>query len=495
MQMLRKLSTKLIIFVPLLFSLIFIFISFFQYYQQLERDTMQEYDRIESALDRTAKILAAVTYTISTDYLAPESIEANSQVEHQISQSNGMCWFTPVLNTQKPQDMPDGLLVSTVDEQDIDYQVVAMKNDCQPGSHVYQKILDKIILAPIFPKLNEVDPFPTGLFFVSKFDYALISPKNLGVQLRAKDFDVIKTRDFWKRAEEGERKILFYGPYTDTVTGNPVVTFSVGLFNNNQFLGVSFVDIQLNEMLKGKTDAWPYIDLVNLTREPLDQDARFVKKIMIPGMDIDQVLVSRLNVKNAAYAYAKNYQDILIFGLGLWIIGSILLFLVKAWLDKRHFVELSMRDPMTGLLNRRGLSAHYEERQALKYEGVAIFDIDDFKQINDTYGHDIGDEAICYVAMKLDKNTRQTDIVARFGGEEFVVYITAKTSEQILQAVKRMQERIGEHSTQVRDLNFTISCGLSIHLSSDRTNLDQMVKEADLKLYEAKNNGKNQVAV
>lgn len=494
---LRNISYRTIILISFIFAFCFLSVSYFQYYQSLKSDTLKEYQRIESALSRTMKILAALTYTISTDYLAPEVEDKNIPLKHIESQQHGMCWFIPqkkqVTATHQKQ------MVTNIDKHDINYLILGLNTACDHASSIYQTIQEKKILAPIFSQLNEIDPFPTGLFFISKNDYGLVAPKELGMKLRPKDLEKLKQRQFWKNAEqksaEEPNNIILNGPYIDSITQKPIVTFSIALRNADSFLGVSFIDVQLDELLEGKTEAWPFIDLVSLSTKPLRDDANLVKRIRLDNVEMQQFLLTHLNVVNGFQEFFKNHKSIFTFIFGLWVISTLGIFMLKAWFEKEHFIELSMRDPMTGLFNRRGLQANYLERKPLKYEAVAIFDIDNFKNINDQHGHDVGDQVICHLAELLSMNTRQTDIVARFGGEEFVVYISAKTLEQVIGAVKRMQETISGKPVPRMDLSFTVSCGLAYALAKDNMSLETLIKRADIKLYQAKNNGKNQVVV
>ncbi|OCH77251.1 hypothetical protein A6E14_08000 [Vibrio genomosp. F10] len=148
---------------------------------------------------------------------------------------------------------------------------------------------------------------------------------------------------------------------------------------------------------------------------------------------------------------------------------------------------------MTGLLNRRGFDVFLSRRRAERMFALAIFDIDDFKRVNDKYGHDVGDDVICYMANQLDKNIRSNDAAARFGGEEFVVYIEGNDEKQLRKALDRVTLAITQHSKQAVKTGFTVSGGVEIVTPSFNIDFPQLIKNADEKLYKAKTSGKNQL--
>ncbi|MEA3353117.1 MAG: diguanylate cyclase [Campylobacterota bacterium] len=161
--------------------------------------------------------------------------------------------------------------------------------------------------------------------------------------------------------------------------------------------------------------------------------------------------------------------------------------------------DMANKDFMTGAYNRRFF---FESGQAIFGKAkrdkrdivVAMFDIDKFKNINDTYGHDVGDVAICEVANILNKHLRSSDLMARFGGEEFCVLlekISLKDTEQLFEKIRKAFE---ENIINIDDLSikFTTSVGICYGLEDD---LDKMIKVADDGLYYCKNNGRNQIAV
>ncbi|NRA68319.1 MAG: diguanylate cyclase [Pseudobacteriovorax sp.] len=166
---------------------------------------------------------------------------------------------------------------------------------------------------------------------------------------------------------------------------------------------------------------------------------------------------------------------------------------------QRKFLEMAIRDPLTGLFNRRYLQQKmdhmlpsYANNQGTL--ALAIIDIDFFKKVNDTYGHDVGDVVIQQTGAILSAAVRDNDIVARIGGEEFVVVLPDTEVSQAREIMNRIRSDAEKKSWGDREnpLSITMSCGIS-EASLAEYNLDKILKLADEGLYYAKQNGRNQV--
>jgi len=156
------------------------------------------------------------------------------------------------------------------------------------------------------------------------------------------------------------------------------------------------------------------------------------------------------------------------------------------------------RDFLTGLYNRRYFFDSVEKyfQHAVKNDesfSVAMVDIDHFKKVNDTYGHDTGDKAIINLAEILVSETSKDDVVARFGGEEFCVVLKNISNDNAVKVFERIRKKV-ESSVTVSDkgdeIRYTISTGLVLN---HEDTLDATVNESDMHLYTAKENGRNQV--
>lgn len=163
--------------------------------------------------------------------------------------------------------------------------------------------------------------------------------------------------------------------------------------------------------------------------------------------------------------------------------------------ERNTLNDLSMLDPLTGLYNRRGLQNRLDTILSLDSSEhyVLLLDIDHFKAYNDHYGHMMGDQALIQVSAAIRNAVRSRDIVARFGGEEFMVLLTSSSAENALQAAERIRQRVYDLKiphmfNESVATNVTISIGMTPLVDAD---IDSALKRADNALYEAKNMGRN----
>lgn len=163
--------------------------------------------------------------------------------------------------------------------------------------------------------------------------------------------------------------------------------------------------------------------------------------------------------------------------------------------------ELAHTDELTQLNNRRQFMQIAEQSirkwQPHSVASLLIFDIDFFKKINDSYGHDIGDEVLRILAEIARKEMRYSDVLARFGGEEFIVLLPNTSLEDASIIAKRLCKKIEKHQICIENklfINFSVSVGVA-QLQPQQKDLNLLIKQADIALYEAKKNGRNQVAI
>ncbi|MBB5277643.1 two-component system cell cycle response regulator [Rhizobium rosettiformans] len=167
----------------------------------------------------------------------------------------------------------------------------------------------------------------------------------------------------------------------------------------------------------------------------------------------------------------------------------------------RQTIELAVTDALTGLHNRRYLDTHLRTLFArAKVRGrpltICITDIDRFKQVNDVYGHDAGDEVLKEFAGRIRSTVRGADLACRFGGEEFVVVMPDTPAEAAAAVAERLRGMIEARPFQLRSgetpLMLTASMGIATLMPGIDTP-EQLLKQADRALYEAKNSGRNRV--
>lgn len=180
-----------------------------------------------------------------------------------------------------------------------------------------------------------------------------------------------------------------------------------------------------------------------------------------------------------------------------FILPHILLVINNSILHKK-IVDMSITDELTALYNRRKileiLRMEIDRAKRYGYDlALIIADIDFFKKINDTYGHNMGDIVLRKVSMILRNSIRKVDYVGRFGGEEFVI-ISPETS---LQNAMLLAERIRKifNSFIIEGLNAPVTLSFGISIYTPDKDLDTLINEADTALYEAKRSGRNQVKI
>jgi len=166
----------------------------------------------------------------------------------------------------------------------------------------------------------------------------------------------------------------------------------------------------------------------------------------------------------------------------------------------QHMSELVREDQLTGTLNRRGLDDVYERESARADRRntplcVALLDLDNFKRLNDTYGHLAGDNALRHLAKVVKATLRSIDVIARFGGEEFMIMLPETPVDAAVQTMVRLQRELTKHffMHDNEKLLITFSAGVALRLPNE----DQatLMARVDRAMYKAKETGKNRVVV
>jgi len=162
--------------------------------------------------------------------------------------------------------------------------------------------------------------------------------------------------------------------------------------------------------------------------------------------------------------------------------------------------QLSGTDELTGLKNRRAFNnaLEAETRKAARYDrpfSILMMDSDDLKTVNDEFGHAVGDKLIITIAQVVQESLRKTDVLARYGGDEFVAILTETPEDEAIEAAERIRASVENtsFSSKGKRVSSTISIGVSC-FSRDVNEEDGIMALADKKLYESKRKGKNSVS-
>ncbi|MCA9039857.1 MAG: diguanylate cyclase [Planctomycetaceae bacterium] len=170
----------------------------------------------------------------------------------------------------------------------------------------------------------------------------------------------------------------------------------------------------------------------------------------------------------------------------------------------QELTEQAIRDVLTGVYNRKFFDESLQKEIARATRnattiGVIFLDIDHFKNLNDTYGHQFGDEVLKHVASKLEKTLRTTDTLGRYGGEEFVALICQPTTKGITKVADRLREAVEGLKILFNDKPVPVTVSVGACIAMPQRNAmkigEQLVTEADAAMYDSKRNGRNQIHV
>ncbi|MCL5007025.1 MAG: GGDEF domain-containing protein [Patescibacteria group bacterium] len=170
---------------------------------------------------------------------------------------------------------------------------------------------------------------------------------------------------------------------------------------------------------------------------------------------------------------------------------------------------LVYKDPLTGIFNRRGFTEEVEKMIAAVEKGrehgrsrdkfsltalsFIMLDIDSFKKLNDAFGHDVGDAALKLVAKTLENHVRQSDFVARWGGEEFVIALLGANENDAAFVAEHLRQEIAGQSLKYRNKKIPLTASFGAAEFKPKDTLETLVKKADKAMYSAKTTGKNKV--
>jgi diguanylate cyclase (GGDEF)-like protein len=274
--------------------------------------------------------------------------------------------------------------------------------------------------------------------------------------------------------DEGTDMLAGFAPIQQThwgvVAQRPRTATLAGL--DTQMMTVLFKLIPINLLIL----LFIWISAIFISR-PLWQLANKAKL-----MDQQEALknIARIRVW---YFEAAQLKQAMLKGLGL----------LNTKIDKLH--SDSHTDAMTGLANRRGMQQMLDHYQALgRPLAVIALDIDHFKQINDSFGHDVGDQVLSALASLMQQGARQADALCRSGGEEFLVLLPELPLHLAHEIAERLRQRVAAHPMPGTG-HITISLGVAYWPGEGNDDLSAVLKQADKALYEAKHRGRNQTVV
>jgi len=207
---------------------------------------------------------------------------------------------------------------------------------------------------------------------------------------------------------------------------------------------------------------------------------------------LDEIFITSIMTKNVL----ENFFQVL--GYFTIFVG------VHRWVEHNDTInqrlkEMSETDPLTGIMNRRSflkrLSAEIERSKRYKSKlSIILIDLDYFKNINDKYGHNTGDEVLITLCLNISNQLRINDAFCRWGGEEFMIFSPETDKNAIRELCDKIRLSISEHKLSENiETPITVSIGCTSYVDSD-TSATVLIERADKALYFSKNNGRNQVS-
>ena len=210
--------------------------------------------------------------------------------------------------------------------------------------------------------------------------------------------------------------------------------------------------------------------------------------------------IFKLEVLNQAQMHPFWVGSMFFFLLPI-LIACLLLFesLLKQWRIRETAIQvLSLLDPLTNVMNRRSISNHLERlhQQPNQLYSIVLLDLDHFKNINDQFGHSMGDQVLIQVTRCLANNVRDQDVIGRFGGEEFILLLPNTTTTQAYSVAERCRLAISNLNfitEYQQEFSVSASFGISSSVNADEPHL--IISQADQALYAVKASGRNQVKI
>lgn len=252
-------------------------------------------------------------------------------------------------------------------------------------------------------------------------------------------------------------------------------------------------------VLIGAVDWWtgPVLSMAMFYLLPITVAAWFAGRQA--GIAVSAASALTRLVANDVFIPSRERAAVLLWNATAWFVSYCVTAMLLAHTRnvQRQGAEASKSDFLTGAINRRGFYelAETERLRCTRYRKpmtVAYIDVDDFKEVNDGYGHDVGDALLVEVVEKIRSNVRRTDTVARLGGDEFAILLPEADADAAYAALSKLNAVLRRSIESVAGaVSFSIGV---VTFSVVPASIDQMLKEADRVMYSVKKRGKNNIA-
>jgi diguanylate cyclase (GGDEF)-like protein len=367
---------------------------------------------------------------------------------------------------------------------------------------------------------ERLEPDIVWLYYQSARNFVYLSPR---VPVARHHFlPSFYDQHYWQRATPAlnpEGRLIFAGPYRDQGGKGWIMTIVKPVYVEKRFLGVVALDMRIDifETLTRLGSAPGESRLLGWAGQDISRDSGHRSDGALPapapaaaasgwrddGQGVlwleaslaqgELRLVHRLPVDELHWAAARDSAATWLVSSMLWVIALMVWRLRKALAEVTRMTQI---DPLTQVFNRRGFFAQAERVVTLAGRqtqplAAMIMDIDFFKKINDSYGHAEGDRVLKEIGAFLQAACRGTDVVCRWGGEEFVVLMLLSESEDAQVVAERLRQQVQQVRLQPGDRPVTLSGGLV--LVGREEPLERAIQRADELLYQAKQQGRDRI--
>lgn len=378
------------------------------------------------------------------------------------------------------------------------FLIVSGQDGCEQNSMLYDKIRKTLKIAPMMTFLAGRMKDIISLYFISLDKFIITSPKYNALVLKPEEFESIlfKRPYMLKPLHLGVKnlgnRIFLSGPYSDLSIKDQVITFSIAIYLGDEFYGMLNMDVLWSELSRDIVDDFAIQNSEMLALDEYENSEELLFNGQATGL---RIVMDNGWLCNFNFLFNNHLIELWLY-LGIIFLSSGALYIRHLRHSALSLAKQSVQDPLTGLLNRRGFMEAIENLKEYKYYSFLIMDLDDFKHVNDTYGHAVGDNVLTSFAAAVKQQIRDKDIFTRLGGEEFGLLIAYNKDNKQVNVFERICACIEmlPHYADEHEFNITMSGGAITTNSLNRVHdIKSVMTQADALLYEAKSAGKNQV--
>ncbi len=376
-------------------------------------------------------------------------------------------------------------------EVQIDLIITGLELEDGEGEYIVEKLIDSDFSYVPVVVLTSTDDIEvrTKLFNLGIVDYQLKS-----------NFTSKKLKAYMEMIRLNDNLLETLRAFKVAVVDDSILSLKVikNIFTLSEVTHVDYFT-DAKSLLESKLDYELYVlDLIL----PESSGEDLIYYLREHGDNIIILISSTSNYKTISHTLNAGADDFIVkpFDANTFIVrikSHIKKFLLMKELEEKNkmLLEASITDRLTGLFNRGHLMDRFNDEieRAQRYDSefaIILLDIDNFKNVNDTYGHQAGDLVLKRVARTIHDTMRNVDCVGRYGGEEFMVILPHTGLEDAKKAGEKIRVAISEIDFGIPGLRTTISGGIAPFMHFDGT---QMIKHADENLYKAKKRGKNMI--